>query len=147
VKDLVHGLPTGRTGGSITGVNQVVPPVINVVTHGTDRPAIVAAVVTGVAAVVGITGTAWQAKAARKTASNDLRASLDAAAKNLRTSIGAETQRALLNDRRGVYARYLASVDRANIVTVGLDNNWSTADGNGSRQRRSVRQPSCRPRS
>lgn len=82
----------------------LITPVVNVITPSTDWPAIVAAIVAGVAAVVGIIGTYWQAKRAREDASQDLRASLDAASANLLASITAEDKRAERAVKQRAYA-------------------------------------------
>jgi hypothetical protein len=102
-----------------------IPPVIDVVT-GTDWPAVISSIVTGVAAVVGIGGTAYlarrvsndskkslevasnDAKSDRKAASDDLQASLKAAAEQLATSINADDRRARVAEKRRIYASVLA---------------------------------------
>jgi len=64
-------------------------PTVEVVTAGTDWAAIVAAIVTGLAAIIGIAGTAWQASRARKTATADLTTSINAATANQQANIEA----------------------------------------------------------
>lgn len=95
----------------MTAVDQVLHPVIDVVTTGTDWPAITAAIVTGIAAVVGIGGTAWQAKRARQAASADLQKSVDAAAANLLVGINAEDVRADRAVKRQIYSQFQAALD------------------------------------
>ena len=95
----------------MTAVDQVLHPVIDVVTAGTDSQAITAAIVTGIAAVVGIGGTAWQAKRARQAASADLQKSVDAAAANLLVGINAEDVRADRAVKRQIYSQFQAALD------------------------------------
>jgi hypothetical protein len=87
-----------------------VQPTVEVVTTGTDWPAIVAAIVTGLAAIIGIAGTAWQAARGRRAAAADLKTSIDAAAKNLRLSITTEDRRAHVAEKRRVYTEFLRSI-------------------------------------
>ena len=87
----------------------VIAPVVQVVTSGVDWPAIAAAIATGVVGIAGIVGTSWQGKRAREGQSKDLRASIDAAAENLKLSIGAETERARLTEKRRIYAQCLGA--------------------------------------
>ena len=94
----------------MTGVNQVLPPVIDVVTKGTDWPAIIAAIVTGVAAVLGIGGTAWQAKRGREAASGDLQA-----------GIGAADKRALQAEKLRVYSQFHGTLDEVVVRAVRSD--------------------------
>jgi hypothetical protein len=86
-----------------------VPPVIDVVTKGTDWPTIV----TGVVGLAGIIGTYWQGKRAREATSQDLRDSLNA-----------ETDRALTIDRRVVYARFLAAINKTTNATFLFAAEW-----------------------
>jgi hypothetical protein len=75
-------------------------------------------IVTGVVGLAGIGGTLWQGKRAREAASKDVKASLDAASRNLITSINAENERALRAEKRRIYAAHLAActeVHRARI--------------------------------
>jgi hypothetical protein len=67
-------------------------PTVEVVTAGTDWPAIVAAIVTGLVAIIGIGGTAWQAKRGREAATADLNASLTAATTNQNANIKAAAE-------------------------------------------------------
>jgi hypothetical protein len=67
-------------------------PTVEVVTAGTDWAAIVAAIVTGLAAIIGIAGTAWQASRARQAATADLKASIDAATANQQANIEAAAE-------------------------------------------------------
>jgi hypothetical protein len=96
----------------------VTSPIIQVITTGTDWPAIAAAGATAVAAVAGIWGTAWQARRAREAASHDLRQNIEATAENLRRGIDAENKRALIAERRRLYAEFLASVDTLMPITL-----------------------------
>jgi hypothetical protein len=59
--------------------------------------------------LAGIIGTAWQGKRSREAQSVDLRASIDAAAENLRLSITTEDDRANKAEKRRIYARHLAA--------------------------------------
>lgn len=97
-------------------------PTIQVVTAGTDWAAIVAAIVTGLAAIIGIGGTALQANAARKASAADLKTSVDAAttnqqanieaaAENMRVSIEAEDMRALRAEKIRVYSEFQGAID------------------------------------
>jgi hypothetical protein len=83
---------------------------IQIVTGGTDWSAITAAIVTGVAAIVGIGGTAWQAKRAREAASADLKASIDAAAANTRAEIDSATRQYHLDRLTDTYMQILQGV-------------------------------------
>ena len=100
-------------------------PTIQIVTAGTDWPAIVSAIVTGAAAIAGIGGTAWQAArgrqaslADRRAASDDLKKSLDQTATNLRISNAAEEQRAIQAEKIRVYSAFQGAVD-AVIAVAG----------------------------
>jgi len=99
-------------------VMETVPDVVYVVTSGADWPAIAAAAATVIAAVAGIWGTFLAAKRAREQASQDLRASLDAAAENLLRSINAEN----------VYADFQAAMNRFIVSTSHLESYGSDAD-------------------
>jgi hypothetical protein len=96
-----------------------VPPVIDVVTKGTDWPTIV----TGVVGVAGIIGTYWQGKRAREATSRDLRDSLNA-----------ETDRALAVDRRVVYAGFLASVNKTANATFMFGVEWVASEDEATRR-------------
>src|ERR1039457_6121611 len=100
-------------GGSMTCVLDVIPPVVDVVTKGTDWPTIA----TGVVGVAGIIGTSWQGKRAREATSQDLR-----------DSLRADTDRALTADRRGVYANFLAATNKMLIADADFEGNWAAAD-------------------
>jgi hypothetical protein len=100
-------------------------PTIQIVTVGTDWPAIVSAVVTGTAAIAGIGGTAWQAARGRQasledrqSASDDLKRSLDQTATNLRISNAAEEQRAIQAEKIRIYSAFQGAVD-AVIAVAG----------------------------
>jgi hypothetical protein len=67
--------------------------------------------VTGAVGLAGIAGTAWQSKRSREAQSKDLRASIDAAAGNLRLSITTEDDRANKAEKRRIYARCLAALN------------------------------------
>lgn len=67
-------------------------PTVEVVTAGTDWAAIVAAIVTGLAAIIGIAGTGWQASRARQVATADLKTSIDAATANQQANIEAAAE-------------------------------------------------------
>jgi hypothetical protein len=100
-----------------------IPPVIDVVTKGTDWPTIV----TGITGVAGIIGTYWQGKRAREATSKDLRDSLQA-----------DADRALRADRRGVYARYLAVINKTLNYSSVFESEW-TAAGEDDTKRRTLR--------
>jgi len=113
-----------------------ISPVIDVV-MGTDWPAIIAGIATGVAAVLGIGGTAYlahrasndaknslqaasnDAKASRKAASDDLQATLKAAAEQLVISINAADKRAHVAERRRIYASALVAMNEVMIAATG----------------------------
>jgi hypothetical protein len=76
-------------------------PPVEVITAGTDWPAIW----TGIVGVVGIAASYFQNKSARKAASDDLTSSLTATTQNLTTSIGAEDLRAERAEKLRVYAK------------------------------------------
>jgi hypothetical protein len=93
-------------------------------TTGTDWPAIVAAISTGVVGLAGIGGTLWQGKRAREAQTADLKGSLDATAKNLRLGINAEDNRARIAEKRRIYAAYQAALSElaaAVFHNVSLD--------------------------
>jgi hypothetical protein len=118
------------------GIASSIPPVVDVVT-GTDWPAVWAAIATGLAALVGIGGTAYlarrasndakanlatasaDAKANRDAASTDLQASLKAAADQLATSINAEDRRAHTAEKRRVYASVVSAMNETMIAAIG----------------------------
>jgi hypothetical protein len=107
-----------------------VQPAVEVVTASTDWAAIVAAIVTGLAAIIGIVGTSWQANRARRASTADLKTSIDAAtanqqasvkaaAENLRASEDAEDRRALRTEKIRVYSEFQGSIDNL-LVREGL---------------------------
>jgi hypothetical protein len=107
-------------------------PTVEVVTAGTDWAAIIAAIVTGLAAILGIVGTAWQAGRARAAATADLRTSIDAAAVNqqanieaaagnLRARDDAEDKRALRSEKMRLYSDFQAAIDSALFVGGASD--------------------------
>lgn len=75
-----------------------------------DWGSVIAGAITGVVGVAGIIGTAWQGKRSREAQSTDLRASIDAAAENLRHSISVEDDRTKLADKSRIYAQCLATL-------------------------------------
>ena len=79
-----------------------------------------AVIVTGAVGVAGIAATYLQSKAARKTASDDLKKSIDATMGNLATSISAEDRRALQAEKRRVYSEFQGSLDDVFVVAVHL---------------------------
>jgi hypothetical protein len=87
----------------------IAAPPIQVVATGTDWPAIVAAITTGVVGLAGIGGTLWQGKRSREAQAADLKESLDSQAENLKAGINAENERARHADKRNVYASSLAA--------------------------------------
>jgi hypothetical protein len=91
-------------------------PSVEVVTAGTDWPAIIAAIVTGLAAIIGIAGTAWQAGRARQAATTDLKTSIDAAAANLRASNRAEDIRTQQAEKARLYSEFQGAIDTALII-------------------------------
>jgi len=108
-------------------------PVIDVVT-GTDWASVVASIATGVAALIGIGGTAYlakrasadakrnlkaasdEAKANREAASGDLQANIKAATEQLVTSINVEDRRARIAEKRRIYASVLAALNGVTIA-------------------------------
>jgi len=123
----------------------VTPPVVDVVT-GTDWASIIASIATGVAAIVGIFGTAYlakraskdakksleaasnEAKANRQAASRDLQASIQAGADQLAKSINAEDKRAHDAEKRRIYAKVLAAMDEL----IAAASAYRVARSNGS---------------
>lgn len=101
-------------------MHEAISPVVQVVTGGTDWPAIVAAISTGVVGLAGIGGTFWQGKRARETASSDLKVSLDATTTNLDRSIDAENRPAWLTEKRRIYAAYQAALSTL-VVAIAAD--------------------------
>jgi hypothetical protein len=91
-------------------------PTVEVVTAGTDWAAIVAAIVTGLAAIIGIAGTAWQAGRARQAATADLKTSIDAATINLRASNRTEDRRAERSEKMRLYSEFQGAIDTALVV-------------------------------
>jgi len=71
---------------------------------------VAAGAITGIVGLAGIAGTTWQAKRGREAQAADLKASLDAAAGNLRLGIDAESERARLAEKRRVYGQYLTAL-------------------------------------
>jgi len=104
------------------------PDVVQVVTSGVDWSAIAAAAATAIAAVAGIWGTSLSAKRGREQASNDLRASLDAAAENLLNGINAENERMRRADKRKVYAGFQTAMNKFIVSTSHLESYGSEAD-------------------
>jgi predicted negative regulator of RcsB-dependent stress response len=113
-------------------------PTVEVVTAGTDWAAIVAAIVTGMAAIFGIAGTAWQASRARQAATADLKTSIDAAtsnqqanieaaAENLRTSNDAGDRRALRAEKIRVYSDFQSEIDNMLTPAAGRTKETITA--------------------
>jgi uncharacterized protein YbjT (DUF2867 family) len=80
----------------------VISPVVQVVTGGTNWPAIIGAISTGVVGLAGIGGTLWQGKRAREAQTADLKTSLDATAENLQRSLNTENERARLAEKRRI---------------------------------------------
>jgi len=123
-------------------------PTVEVVTVGTDWAAIIAAIVTGLAAIIGIAGTAWQASRARTASTADLKASIDAAAanqrtnneaaaENLRVSNDAEDRRALRVEEMRVYSEFQGAIDNL-LVSGGVSST-------GEAIARSIDQPQPSP--
>jgi hypothetical protein len=96
-----------------------ISPDVQVVTTGTDWPAIIAAITTGVVGVAGILATYWQGKRGQ-----------EAASKNLSTTINAENERAHLAEKRRIYARCLTTLWELEnaIATGGSTNDVLTAE-------------------
>jgi hypothetical protein len=92
--------------------------VVQVVTSGTDWPAIAAGIATGVVGLAGIGGTLWQGKRAREAASKDLRESLDAATTNLQLGIEAENKRAHDAEKRRIYAECLTALNEVILAAL-----------------------------
>jgi hypothetical protein len=93
-------------------------PTVEVVTAGTDWAAIAAAIATGIAASIGVFGTAWQASHARQAATADLEKSINAAAQNLHASNEAEDRRALRAEKMRVYSEFQGEIDN---ILVSVD--------------------------
>jgi hypothetical protein len=93
--------------------------VVDVVPASTDWAAVVAAIMTGVAAIAGIAGTYWQGKRARESASRDLTVSLAATADNLASSIRAEDLRGLRAEKIRVYSAFQGAIDE--VVVAGSE--------------------------
>lgn len=97
-------------------------PVIQVVTDGTDWLAIAPGVATGLVGLAGIIATYMQSKRSQQSQSDELRATLDATAKNLQTSIGADRERAELFARRQLYGRcmgaFVLATDSARLAKI-----------------------------
>ena len=97
-------------------------PVVQVVASGTDWPAIASGVAAGIVGFAGIAATYMQGKRSQRVQSDDLRASLDATAKNLQTSIGADNERAELAARRRLYGHcmgtFLLATDSARLARL-----------------------------
>lgn len=141
---------------------QAIPTVVDVVT-GTDWASIVASIATGVAAIVGIGGTAYlakrasadakksllaasnDAKADRVAASSDLQASINAAAEQLATSISAEDRRAHVAEKRRIYAAALTALNEA-ILAAGMFRAACLGDDDKERQVTASRQEKARDR-
>jgi hypothetical protein len=100
-------------------------PTVEVVTAGTDWAAIAAAIATGIAASIGIFGTAWQASHARQAATADLEKSINAAAQNLHASNEAEDRRALRAEKMRVYSEFQGEIDNI-LVSVRPDEEKKT---------------------
>jgi len=99
------------------------PSVIHViVAGGVDWPAIGATVATVIAAVLGISGTAWQAERGRRASSNDLKASLSASIDNLKLGINAENDRARRSEKRQAYVNFQTVLNRFIVATDRLLN-------------------------
>ena len=111
-------------------VLDAIPPVVHVVTSGgVDWAAVVAPLAAAAAGAVGVFATARQARQDREaqnadvernrqTQSKDLTRSIDAAADNLRLTIGAEDARADRAEKRRVYAKCMATFTAAIEATV-----------------------------
>jgi hypothetical protein len=98
----------------MAGMEDAIPPVIDVVTKGVDWTSIV----TGVVGVSGIIGTYWQGKRSREATSQDLRDTLQA-----------DTNRALRADRRGVYANFQAAINKVTGAFLVLEDEWHATEG------------------
>lgn len=81
-----------------------------------DWPAIVTGLVTGVVGLAGILATYWQGKRAT-----------GAASENLRTSINAENERAMLAEKRRIYARFLASLTDVLVTATKIEDRGKQA--------------------
>jgi hypothetical protein len=81
-------------------------PVVQVVTTGTDWPAIVAAISTGVVGIAGIVATFLSGK----------------------RRINAENERARLAEKRRIYAAFMAAVDSLYVITIHADDDNTQLD-------------------
>ncbi len=84
---------------------------VQVITAPVDWPAIVAASLTGVTALVGFAVTNRQADKARETASRDLERNLKEQANQLKNSIAAEDRRAIQAQKMRIYSVFQGAVD------------------------------------
>jgi hypothetical protein len=98
-----------------------VPPVVDVVTKGTNWTTIATAVVGGIVAVSGIIGTSWQGERSRVTASE-----------NLLVTLRAEADRARTADRRGVYAEFHAAITKLQLAFFVLKEEWRATEDNAA---------------
>jgi hypothetical protein len=87
---------------------------VQVVTAGTDWPAIV----TGVVGLVGIVLAHLQGRYSQRRQAEDVQATLDAATQDLRMSITAEDARARLADRRKIYVHCLVELSALRAAAV-----------------------------
>jgi uncharacterized protein YbjT (DUF2867 family) len=78
---------------------EAISPVVQVVTGGTDWPAIVAAISTGVVGLAGIGGTLWSGK----------------------SSINAQDRRAELAQKRHIYGAYHAAINSYYILLTSSE--------------------------
>lgn len=85
---------------------------IEVITAPTDWAAVVAAVVTGVTAVVGIIATSWQTRTAQKAASRELSRNLKAQADLMEIGNSAAQLRAIYAQKLHTYAAFQSASDR-----------------------------------
>ena len=130
-----------------------IPPVVDVIT-GTDWASIIASIATGVAAIVGIGGTAYlakrasndakksldaasnDAKANREAASSDLQASIKAATEQLVVSINAEDKRAYVAEKRRIYAKALAAMNE--VVSAATAYRVARSDASSEEERKPI---------
>jgi len=130
-----------------------IPPVVDVVT-GTDWASVIASIATGVAAIVGIGGTAYLANRASRTAgislnaassdakdnreaaSRDLQASINAAADQLVVSINAEDKRAYVVEKRRIYAKVLVAMDE--VIAAATAYRVARSDGSNEEERKPI---------
>jgi hypothetical protein len=94
---------------------EAITPIVQVVTGGTDWPAIVAAITTGVVGLGGILATYWQGKRGQ-----------EAASKNFSTTITAENERARLAEKRRIYAACLNALN--DLAVAAADRKLSEAE-------------------